>query len=1165
MRTPRALVIFLVLASTLAATLAVTLAPATARAQFENHTWYFGEGLGLDFSTDPPTVLRDGRTSSYEGSASISDPNTGKLLFYTDGITVWNSSHQPMPNGFDLASHLSSTQPAVIVPDPGNASRYYIFTADQSGYAGTPRGINYSVVDMRRAGGMGDVVTKNTPLLAEASEKITAVKICNGSAYWVIAHEFFSNRFFAWKVDANGVDLPVVSDVGSIHGAGSGDGIGWMSASPDGSKLALAFFERSQMDGNVELFHFNAETGEITDPILLRRSLQPYGITFSPSGNKVYVTSVGHLDQFDVSNWDAASIYNTWEILTSVSKENGAIKLGPDGKLYAQHSSYLGVVSQPELRGFRCQYVENSLPMNSQIQWGLPNNIDAHSLVNCGPPEAHIKSFISPICEGTCTDFLDSSRFGATTWKWEFDGAQPAVSNLKNPTNICYPNEGTYKVQLTASNATGSSIAIKYIKVLKCLPPEVGLSDTIICSNNCISFIDTSTQDYTRTWEFPGGKPSTFSGKTPPPICYDKAGSYTARLIATNAHGSDTAVSTVTVEDCPWPVALAEYDTVVCMNTPVMFADRSANDPFSWEWSFEGGIPSSASTENAGPIVYEQPGIYTIRHIVINANGIDTAFTQIRVTRCDPPIATLEDLSICQDECIDLIDHSSNAPTSWRWTITGPVERTFDVKDPGKVCFTEPGTYQLQLHVANEYGESDALSNLIVTSSQGWAEPGIMIPRPISLCSSLDTFITLYSSCAPLDVANITSSHSTVAVQDIARRLEPNDTLRVPLRVTPLEVGNVSAVVSVMLGGQLLTIPVRYVANADAEQFTFGTFDNTFEALACEPALHEMSITNDACAEHMLASLAIEPQNSGFTLVLSDLNFVIPSKGTFVLGISYDASVAANAQAELVIRTVAGEERRINLTGDRLLPVSGSLSLSASGATALQPNELTSTKLSFDQAISEVLAPEVITLSFTYNSDLISSIDITAYDGWSVESKIEGRSGLLLHLRRNRAAIAEKAPLIDIAFKSFVAAQDATEIALDRVVCNPGDPDFERCVLDLEAHAMSSVAVLPFCGSDELRSRLADGDALRVTVSPHPVRSGASLTFVLHSGTEALVGQPLSVSLFDLQGKGTDLLSDVLRRVEQNFELPLADVSSGVYVLRVQVGEVITTVTLVVQ
>ena len=92
-----------------------------------NQNWAFSTGCGLDFITTPPTVRTSNLHPRSEGCASISDAN-GNLLFYTNGIKVWDASGTEQVNGL-LGDH-SSTQSSIIVPVPGNSKEYYIFTID---------------------------------------------------------------------------------------------------------------------------------------------------------------------------------------------------------------------------------------------------------------------------------------------------------------------------------------------------------------------------------------------------------------------------------------------------------------------------------------------------------------------------------------------------------------------------------------------------------------------------------------------------------------------------------------------------------------------------------------------------------------------------------------------------------------------------------------------------------------------------------------------------------------------------------------------------------------------------------------------------------------------------------------------------------------------------
>ena len=61
-------------------------------AQKQNYIWYFGANSGIDFNITPPKALSDGAMYSSEGCATICNEN-GQLLFYTNGVTVYNKNH----------------------------------------------------------------------------------------------------------------------------------------------------------------------------------------------------------------------------------------------------------------------------------------------------------------------------------------------------------------------------------------------------------------------------------------------------------------------------------------------------------------------------------------------------------------------------------------------------------------------------------------------------------------------------------------------------------------------------------------------------------------------------------------------------------------------------------------------------------------------------------------------------------------------------------------------------------------------------------------------------------------------------------------------------------------------------------------------------------------
>ena len=119
------------------------------------NNWYFGFNAGLNFSTTPASTLSSGLTNSPDNTSTISDIN-GNLLFYTNGINVWNSQHSVMPNGSGLTGNTSAGQCALIVPIPCDPNKYVIFHVTEFS---NPGYLHYTVVDMSLNGGLGDVVT----------------------------------------------------------------------------------------------------------------------------------------------------------------------------------------------------------------------------------------------------------------------------------------------------------------------------------------------------------------------------------------------------------------------------------------------------------------------------------------------------------------------------------------------------------------------------------------------------------------------------------------------------------------------------------------------------------------------------------------------------------------------------------------------------------------------------------------------------------------------------------------------------------------------------------------------------------------------------------------------------------------------------------------------
>lgn len=342
--------------------------------------WYFGRNAGLHFEGGAlPTVRTDGALNTVDGSAVATDPETGDLLFYTDGATVWNANHEVMPDGTGLLGDESSGQPAVLVPEPGSDSRFYIFTTGSREVS--DRTFRYSVVDMREDGGRGDVVLKNQPLITRGSEKVTATRHCNRRDYWVLTQEWGTNQFFAYPITPSGIGEPIISALGDAWPNGD-DVQGTAQFSPDGSTLAITSAGLEQL----AFFDFDPSSGLLDNYRIIATGRSFYGGEFSPDQSKFYSVTLprngSELVQFNLASDDPATIESSLTVLQTVSGgwQGGQVQLGPDGAIYVSflNRAYLGRIAYPNRPGMLCEYNHNAIALQGGTTgYGLPNFIDS--------------------------------------------------------------------------------------------------------------------------------------------------------------------------------------------------------------------------------------------------------------------------------------------------------------------------------------------------------------------------------------------------------------------------------------------------------------------------------------------------------------------------------------------------------------------------------------------------------------------------------------------------------------------------------------------------------------------------------------------------------------------------------------------------------------------
>ena len=537
----------------LSAVILTLIARTAFFSQNETNKWYFGQNAGLDFMTNPPTILTNSSMFSLEGCASTAD-NGGYLLFYTNGVSVWNKQHVIMANGSGLAGNSSTSQSAVIVKKPGSTSVYYIFTLDAQLGA---NGLEYSVVDMSLAAGMGSVTTKNNLLYTPSTEKLTIVKHCNGQDTWLISHDWNSNNFRCYLITSAGVNtVAVVSSVGTVHGNGN-TFIGYMKSSPNGRKIGLALTNGSN---SVELYDFDNSTGMVSNPLILGTNLGvPYGCEFSPDATKFYCSDSGGstLYQWNLCAGTASAIIASQFTLATTSASFAAMQMASNGKIYLARlgAQSLGVINNPNQSGLACNYVDNGQSIAPGIsQQGLPNFIlPAPKPV---PPPFTYTTGNGPACQTATFDAANSvynttltgcatPGYSVTNLVWDFGEAFSGptnISTLFNPTHI-YSSAGNYSVKLILyySCSGGIDTLIQPVTVTNTIPSLFITGNTSICYGEKTTLTASGTNLY--NWS------TNVTGQT---IAVSPLATTAYTVIGTNTTNGCSITKTVTVivSDC---------------------------------------------------------------------------------------------------------------------------------------------------------------------------------------------------------------------------------------------------------------------------------------------------------------------------------------------------------------------------------------------------------------------------------------------------------------------------------------------------------------------------------------------------------------------------------------------------------------------------------------
>ncbi|MEX0965659.1 MAG: PKD domain-containing protein [Bacteroidia bacterium] len=377
---------------------------------------------------------------------------------------------------------------------------------------------------------------------------------------------------------------------------------------------------------------------------------------------------------------------------------------------------------------------------------------------NYTAPVADFLATPDTVKAGQIVSFVDLSTNDPTSWRWAFGDGDSAF--VKNPLHQ-YVNPGAYNIYLRSANPAGSSVRTKsnYVYVdnkYRLCESDAPYSPLYIghvydsgdsaanynSNSNCgfliappcagpITLTFTSfnfaNDDFIRIYDgtdntgIPLHSGNGFSGSSIPSAITAYSGNmYIEEVTDAFTTSSGFAANWFAVPNIR-PRARITGDTVAYVNSPVYFYDGTTlGTGNTYEWDTDGDGATDGTTPNV-KATYSATGSYTVRLIVSNCKGRDTAYHTIQVR--NPTLAPVSDFIVTNDTVpvfslndtvlplvpIRFLDLSTNGPTQWHWEVEPQGLSFFDMGTSETsqnpiILFFEEGKYTITLTASNSIG-----------------------------------------------------------------------------------------------------------------------------------------------------------------------------------------------------------------------------------------------------------------------------------------------------------------------------------------------------------------------------------------------------------------------------------------------------------------------------
>ncbi len=299
-----------------------------------------------------------------------------------------------------------------------------------------------------------------------------------------------------------------------------------------------------------------------------------------------------------------------------------------------------------------------------------------------------------------------STATHATAYFWDFGDGN--TSTALNPVNV-YKEARTYTVKLVVNGAAGKDSMTKTVEIIQSRP-KAAFSYSLIDSGaypTHVRFANTTTGGATFKWLFDNGDSSLVENPTD---SFYTAKTYTVKLIATNAAGSDTVTKPLPIHFTA-PKASFSYTILDPGNYPVHIRfTNTSTTAASYKWVFDNG---DISTEQNPTDSFFTAKTFNVKLVASSAVGKDSITIPVTIT-INKPVAnfTVALGNASRVPCNASFTNTSVNAATYKWYFSDGSTSTD--KHP-MVLYNQPRNYMVKLVATNPAGSDSITKQVTVT------------------------------------------------------------------------------------------------------------------------------------------------------------------------------------------------------------------------------------------------------------------------------------------------------------------------------------------------------------------------------------------------------------------------------------------------------------------